>query len=270
LGEMRLKLEELNIVIIENYERGEASGIDTARIKMILKDIDMEKYYIETSLDFKKRELNTLLDITNDTSQIDFVGSYSPYVIKEEKEDLSRSLIENNPQIRVLANSQKKEELQLSLEKRQNIPDLTAAAGYKKEDFYNTYTFSLSLDIPLFNQRKGEIEVAKNNLRMNKLQQKLITKELVEIFEREYLKHLKSKELIRLFEAEYLHQADKLETTTLAAYKGGEINMLVLVDALQSVLKTRSEFIDLILHNNVAIFNIEKMISREIDLEKTQ
>jgi hypothetical protein len=46
--------------------------------------------------------------------------------------------------------------------------------------------------------------------------------------------------------------------------------MLVLVDALQTVLKTRIEFIDLILQNNVAIFNIEKMINREIDLEKIQ
>ncbi len=56
----------------------------------------------------------------------------------------------------------------------------------------------------------------------------------------------------------------------MAAYKGGEVNMLLLVDALQSVLKTRIEFTDLMLQNNVAIFNIEKMIGREIELEKIQ
>ena len=270
LEKMRLKLEELNAIIIENYKRGEASGIDTARIIMILKDIDLERYYVETSLDFKKRELLTLLDLSYEPSQIDFVEPYYHYVIKEEKKGLSQSLIENNPQIQILVNSQKREEIQLSLEKRKNIPDLTAAGGYKKEHFYDTYVFSLSLNIPIFNQRSGEIEVAKNNLRMNELQQRLITKELLGVFEREYLKHLKSKELIQLFKAQYLNQADKLENTTLAAYKGGEVNMLVLVDALQSVLKTRIEFTDLMLQNNVAIFNIEKMICREIELEKIQ
>ncbi len=129
---MRLKLEELDTIIIENYERGEASGIDTARIKMILKDIDLEKYNVEISLDFKKRELLTLLDLSTELSQIDFVEPYYHYVIKEEKKDLSQSLIENNPQIQILVNSQKREEIQLSLEKRTNIPDLTAAGGYKK------------------------------------------------------------------------------------------------------------------------------------------
>jgi cobalt-zinc-cadmium efflux system outer membrane protein len=270
LGKMRQKIEVLNTIIIENYERGEVSGIDTARIKMILKDLDLEKYNVEISLDFKKRELLTLLDLSNEPSQIDFVDPYYHYVIKEEKKDLKKSLIENNPHIQILVHSQKREEIQLSLEKRKNIPDLTATGGYKKEDFYDTYLFSFSLNIPIFNQRSGEIEVAKNNLRMNELQQRLITKELLGAFEREHLNHLKSTELIQLFKAQYLDQADKLENTTLAAYKGGEVNMLVLVDALQSVLKTRIEFTDLILQNNIAIFNIEKMISREIDLEKIQ
>jgi cobalt-zinc-cadmium efflux system outer membrane protein len=270
LEEMRLKLEELDTIIIANYERGEASGIDTARIQMILKDIDLERYYVETSLDYKKRELLTLLDLSNEPSQIDFVEPYYHYIIKEEKKDLSHSLIENNPQIQILVNTQEREEIQLSLEKRKNIPDLTVAGGYKKEHFYDTYAFSLSLNIPIFNQRGGEIEVVKNNLRMNELQQRLITIELLEVFEREYLKHLKSKELIQLFKSQYLNQADKLENTTLAAYKGGEVNMLVLVDALQSVLKTRLEFIGLILQNNVAVSNIEKIVSREIDLEKIQ
>jgi cobalt-zinc-cadmium efflux system outer membrane protein len=270
LGKMRVKIEELNRIIIENYLQGEASGIDTARIKMILKDLDLEKYNVETSLDFKKRELLTLLDLSNEPSQIDFVDPYYHYVIKEEKKNLKKSLIENNPHIQILVHSQKREEIQLSLEKRKNIPDLTATGGYKKEDFYDTYLFSFSLNIPIFNQRSGEIEVAKNNLRMNELQQRLITKELLGAFEREHLNHLKSTELIQLFKAQYLDQADKLENTTLAAYKGGEVNMLVLVDALQSVLKTRIEFTDLILQNNIAIFNIEKMISREIDLEKIQ
>jgi len=270
LEKMRLKIEELNTIVLENYKRGEASGIDTARIAMILKDIDLEKYSVGTSLDLKKRELLTLLDLSNEPTQISLVEPYYHYVITEEKQDLSQSLIENNPQIQILINSKKREEIQLSLEKRKNFSDLTAAGGYKKEDLYDTYAFSLSLNIPLFNQHGGEIEVAKNNLRMNELQQRLVTKELLEAFEREYAKYLKSKELIQLFKAQYLSQADKLENTTVAAYKGGEIHMLVLVDALQSALKTRLEFIGLILQNNVAVFNIEKMIGREIDFEKIQ
>jgi len=270
LEKMRMKLEELNIIIIENYERGEASGINTARIAVILKDIDIEKYYAEISLDLKKRELLTLLDLSYAPSQMVFDEPYYHYVITEEKEHLSASMIENNPQIQILIDSQKKEEIRLSLEKRKNIPDLIAAGGYKKEDFFDTYAFSFSLNIPIFNQHRGEIEVAKNNLRMNELRQKLQLKELLEIFEREHSKYLKSNELIQLFKARYLREADKLENATLAAYKGGEVTMLVLVDALQSVLKTRLEYIDLILKNNVAVFNIEKMVSREIELEKIQ
>lgn len=268
LEKTKLKIEELNATIIENYERGEASGIDTARIAVILKDIDLEKYLVETSLDSKKRELLTFLSLSSEPSQIALEGGYSHYVIMEEKKDLARALIENNPHIQILVSSQQQEEILLALEKRKNIPDLMASGGYKREHFYDTYAFSLSLDIPILYQRRGEIEVAQNSLRMNALQQKLAAKELLEAFEKEYAKHLKLTELIHLFQSQYLSQADRLEDATVAAYKGGEVNMLVLVDAIQSALKTRRDFIALVLQNNVAVFDIEKMAGRKVHMEK--
>jgi len=268
LKNTRQKLDEIRDIIAENYKQGEASAIDTARIDIVFKDTEVEKYNVEKILDQKKRELMTLLDLPEDPNHINFVGPYGQYKIQEEKKSLRDSMIERNPLLRRLINSYKREEIQLSLEKRKNIPDITAAGGYKKEDTFDTYSFSLSFNLPIFNQRKGEIEIAKNNLRMNKLQQELVKKELTEAFENEYAKYSKTDKLIQLFKFQYLNQADKLEDATLAAYKGGEVNILFLVDALQSAHKTRIEFIDLILQNNISAFNIEKLVCTELNVEK--
>lgn len=268
LKNTRQKLDEIREIIAENYKQGEASAIDTSRIGIVLKDTEVEKYNVEKILDQKKRELLTLLDLPQDQNHINFVEPYGQYKIQEEKKSLRDSMIEHNPLLRRLLNSYKREGIQLSLEKRKNIPDITAAGGYKKEDTFDTYSFSLSFNLPIFNQRKGEIEIAKNNLRMNKLQQRLFKKELAEAFENEYSKYSKTDVLIQLFKSQYLNQADKLEDTTLAAYKGGEVNILFLVDALHSAHKTRIEFIDLILQNNISIFSIEKLVGTELNVEK--
>jgi cobalt-zinc-cadmium efflux system outer membrane protein len=268
LKNTRQKLDEIREIIAENYKQGEASAIDTARIGIVLKDTEVEKYNVEKILDQKKRELLTLLDLSQDQNHINFVEPYGQYKIQEEKKSLRDSMIEHNPLLRQLLNSYEREGIQLSLEKRKNIPDITAAGGYKKEDTFDTYSFSLSFNLPIFNQRKGEIEIAKNNLRMNKLQQRLFKKELTEAFENEYSKYSKADVLIQLFKSQYLNQADKLEDTTLAAYKGGEVNILFLVDALHSAHKTRIEFIDLTLQNNISVFSIEKLVGAELNVEK--
>ena len=159
-------------------------------------------------------------------------------------------------------------ELQLSLERRKIIPDIMAAGGYKNEDNFDTHIFSLSLDFPIFNQYRGEIEIAKNILTRNKFQQRQVKNELLETLETEYTDYLKSTELIGLFQSKYLPSSDKLENASIAAYTGGEIAILTLVDALQTAYRTRIEFIGLILKSNSAIFSIEKITGEELNVEE--
>ncbi|MCG2815936.1 MAG: TolC family protein, partial [Candidatus Aminicenantes bacterium] len=125
-----------------------------------------------------------------------------------------------------------------------------------------------SLDFPILNQHRGEIEIAKNNLTRNRIQQKQVKNEILEALEAEYTEYLKSTELIQLFLSKYLTSSEKLESASIAAYEGGEIAILTLVDALQTAYRTRIEFMDLILKCNSAVFSLEKITGEELDVEE--
>ena len=262
------KVDRLKNIIAANYEQGEASAIDLSRIEIVLKDLALENMDVEKLVEQKKRELMTHLNIPQESEPLLLSPSWGQIILKEKKETIFKTAIDNNPHMQRLANTYISSELQLSLEKRKIIPDITAAGGYKKENNFDTYTFSLSLDFPLLNQYQGEIEIAKNLLTRNEFQQKKIKNELLEALEKEYTEYLKSTELTRLFQSKYLPSSDKLENASIAAYQGGEIAILTLVDALQTAYRTRIEFMDLILKSNSAVFRIEKITGEELNVEE--
>lgn len=262
------KVERLKNIIVANYEQGEVSAIDLSRIEIVLKDLALENNDVEKLVEQKRRELMTHLDIPQESEPLALSVSWGQILLKEIKETIFKTAIENNPQLLRLADTYTSNELQLSLERRKIIPDIMASGGYKKEDNFDTYVFSLSLDFPILNQRRGEIEIAKNILTRNKFQQKQVKNELLETLETEYTEYLKSTELIRLFQSTYLPSSDKLENASIAAYTGGEIAILTLVDALQTAYRTRIEFIGLILKSNSSVFSIEKITGEELNVEE--
>ena len=262
------KVDRLKNIIAANYEQGETSAIDLSRIEIVLKDLALENIDVEKLIDQKKRKLMTHLNIPQKSEPLSLSASWGQIILKEEKETIFKTAIDNNPHLQRLADTYTSDELQLSLEKRKIIPDIMAAGGYKKENNYDTYTFSLTLDFPILNQYRGEIEIAKNILAQNKFQQEQVTNELLEVLEKEYTEYLKSTELSRLFRSKYLPSSDKLENASIAAYEGGEIVILTLVDALQIAYRTRIEFMDLILKSNSAVFRIEKITGVELNVEE--
>lgn len=262
------KVDRLKNIIVANYEQGEVSSIDLSRIEIVLKDLALENNDVEKLFEQKRRELMTHLDIPQGSEPLVLSVSHRQIVLKEKKETIFNTAIENNPHLQRLADMYSSSELQLSLERRKIIPDIMASGGYKRENNFDTYIFFLSLDFPIFNQRNGEIEIAKNILTRNRFQQRQVKNELLETLETKYTEYLKSDELIRLFQSEYLQSSDKLEKASIAAYTGGEIAILTLVDALQTAYRTRIEFIGLILKSNSAVFNIEKITGEELKVEE--
>lgn len=262
------KVDRLKNIIAANYRQGEASGIDLSRIEIVLKDLALENSDIEKLFEQKRRELMTHLDIPQESEPLALSSSWGQIILKEKKEKLFKTAIDNNPRLQRLADISASNELQITLEKRKIIPDITAVGGYKKENNFDTYTFSLSLDFPIFNQNRGEIEIAKSILTRNKFQQKQVKNEILEALEAEYTGYLKSTELIQLFLSKYLTSSEKLESASIAAYEGGEIAILTLVDALQTAYRTRIEFMDLILKCNSAVFSLEKITGEELDVEE--
>ncbi|MCJ7681057.1 MAG: TolC family protein, partial [Candidatus Aminicenantes bacterium] len=168
------KVERLKNIISANLKQGEASGIDLSRIEIVLKDLSLENNNIEKLFQQKRRELMTHLDIPQESEPLSLSASWGQIILKDKKENLFKTAIKNNPRLQRLIDISASNELQLTLEKRKIIPDIMAVGGYKKENNFDTYTFSLSLDFPILNQHRGEIEIAKNNLTRNRIQQKQV------------------------------------------------------------------------------------------------
>ena len=144
----------------------------------------------------------------------------------------------------------------LKLEEANSIPNLTLKLGANRYQEFEDYsfTFAISMPIPLFNSNKAKIRESRFKIDKNKLEitsVKLKLNEKIDIFTNE-LKRLKE-ELINLKNYTIPMAKESLEIAR-EGYKEGEFKYLDLLDAKKTFISIEEEYI-----NKLSRFNLLKL-----------
>jgi len=146
----------------------------------------------------------------------------------------------------------------LRLEQARVKPDITASVGYKRNGLDNALYAAVSVPLPIYNRNQAmiaraqsEVEAAQAELRYT---QGVILAELTAA-RRAIELNRKQVESLR---AEYLLLADESRSVSLAAYREGAVDLLVLLDA-QRVRSQAQEFYFQALYDyQLAIHELER------------
>lgn len=163
-SKLMLKLESL----IDSYEEQVAKNNialkDLVRLKSVYVKINNDKSEETEVLIQEQQKLNILLGITTSTKTIYSSADANAYAELPMLYDLilSQSL-ENRPDLNQAKLEIESAKLNVSLQKKMVIPDVTFRAGYNQQGdaFNNQYNVGLSIPLPLFDRNRGNIQAAK-------------------------------------------------------------------------------------------------------------
>lgn len=137
---------------------------DLVRLKSVYVKINNDKSEESAVLIEQQQKLNILLGTSSTIQTVYNAGDADSYAGQPLLYDfmLSKSL-ENRPDLNEAKLGIESAKLNVSLQKKMNIPDVTLRGGYNQQGdaFNNQYNVGLGIPLPIFDRNRGNIQAAK-------------------------------------------------------------------------------------------------------------
>jgi len=156
--------------LIESYQvqvdKNNIALKDLVRLKSVYVKINNDKSEESAVLIEEQQKLNILLGITASTDTVYTTADATAYSDKGVLyDDVLNKSLENRPDLNQAKLGVESANLNLSLQKRMLVPDVTLRGGYNQQGdaFNNQYNVGLSIPLPIFDRNRGNIRAAKIN-----------------------------------------------------------------------------------------------------------
>jgi cobalt-zinc-cadmium efflux system outer membrane protein len=175
-----------------------------------------------------------------------------------------RNEIKNSPKLKQIKAASEVAENRLRLEEKLINPGVTLKAGVNQDPDLTQYRFGLSIPLPLWNQRQGQIGEATANYQ--EVQAQLSDQELTltRDVESAYQRYLIAQQQVSSFETGLLTQAESVLKVVEAAYRYGERGILEYLDAQRTYRLVKKDYLTARHDYIIAILEIEQLLNIEI------
>lgn len=175
-----------------------------------------------------------------------------------------RNEIKNSPKLKQIKAASDVAENRLRLEEKLINPGVTLKAGVNQDPDLTQYRFGLSIPLPLWNQRQGQIGEATANYQ--EVQAQLSDQELTltRDVESAYQRYLIAQQQVNTFESNLLSQAESVLKVVEAAYRYGERGILEYLDAQRTYRLVKKDYLTARHDYIVAILEIEQLLGIEL------
>ncbi len=180
--------------------------------------------------------------------------------------DLRLKMQVNQPLIKVSRKGVEMAESQLTLEKRQAIPDINVSAGYKRLTLENADTVQVGIEIPapFFNRNQGNIQKGKALSRKAKNENQSIYNDLLLQLKRNVDSYHAERRRITEFRDNIIPKAENSLQLIETGYKEGELPYIDLLDAQRTWAETKVSYIESLKKVNLLLADIEGLAVTKI------
>ena len=197
------------------------------------------------------------------TDSFGLVGSLPPSDINLNA-DFLRNEISKSPKLKQIKASADIAENRLRLEEKLINPGLTLNAGVDQDPDITSYRFGISIPIPIWNRRQGQIGEAAAGYR--ELQAQYTDQELAlkRDIESAFQRYLIAQQQVKTFESGLLEQAESVLKVAESAYRYGERGILEYLDAQRTFRLVRKDYLASKYDYVIAILEIEQLLGMDI------
>lgn len=248
------------------YETGDISVTQVSLANIQLQTAVRETKTLESNLQLAQLRLNGLMGAPLDAKPI--VSAVLP-------EKLSKGLELEGLKLHALANRadlmSRRINVQLTenthrLAKSANLPDLTIGGSAERSLGHMGYGVKLSLQLPIFDRNRAEIDAAKAQLQVDAADityaEKQITSEVIAA----YITLNATKKTLQFYEGDLLKLLNENLTLTRAAYELGEVQLLEVLLLQNEFVKARFAYLDVLESYHKSVAELESAIGTSIAL----
>jgi outer membrane protein, heavy metal efflux system len=249
----------------ERFEVGDVAKIEVLQTELETKRRENELKEAESESKSAFVVLNTFLN-RNPQEPLQLVGALEEKPTIPSLETLVNQAILQHIEIQSIQQELNTEQARLALAKSERIPDLDLEGGTEINDaeFQYGWRAALRLELPLLNQRKGEI--ARSNAATESLKAELEAakqKTRAEIA-KAYFKVDALQKQVETYRNEILPDAKEIEELAQESYHEGKTNLLSAIDAQRNMHEVRLEYLKVLLDFQTAIADLEQASGVEL------
>ena len=162
------------------------------------------------------------------------------------------------PQVKVAQSHVERAQSLLRLEQARATPDITASIGYKRNGIDNTLYAAVSAPLPLYSRNQAQIARAQAEVEAARAELRYAQNTiLAELAAARRAVELNQKQVESL-RAEFLLLADESRSVSMAAYREGAVDLLVLLDAQRVRSQAQELYFQSLYDYQLAIHELER------------
>ncbi|MBY0400561.1 TolC family protein [Myxococcota bacterium] len=174
-------------------------------------------------------------------------------------EVLRREVLERYPAIARADAAVARARAQLQQERALRFAQPSVRAGFEREPQIENYRVGISIPIPIFNQRRGQIGEAEAALQQANLAAELVRIEVRAAIDAAHGRYEVARAQIAQFEGGLLRQAESALAVAEAAFRFGERGFIDVLDAQRVLRNVRNDFLTARFDRQSALIEIERL-----------
>jgi outer membrane protein TolC len=251
------------------HDAGDVAQVEVLRARVEAATAANEVRAAANDVRLAKATLNYLLS-RKKYAPIAIEGELKREPIQLEFEPLLERALITRPEMRRIAFSLEREQLQKKSATMNYLPDLELGVNrHRVEGEGSWWDVTLSIPIPLFfwQPKKGEIAEAEANIRAIQKEVDHIKNSIALEVEEAYMIAVTAENQIQLFEKEILNQAEEVYNMFLFSYQEGEIGSIELIAARRTLLESARSYADALFNYEAALAALERSIGQTLEGE---
>jgi outer membrane protein, heavy metal efflux system len=234
---------------------------DIPEVQVILSDFEFNRARSELiGLQRERQELMTRLQAElglDDDSRIEIQGELGRTSPSFSLQDLLKTALERRPDLAASEREKRVTEAEELLTRAERIPNIKVGAFYERDDKDNIVGGKLSIPLPFFDRKQGELREAlarKSIANLNYLHRR-------QALEREiraaYNKFRLAERDISLYPEDSLKRFDENLDLNQRAYQEGQIDLSDAIVFQNQAIEARQKFIDALTNYNLAVAELK-------------
>jgi cobalt-zinc-cadmium efflux system outer membrane protein len=241
LAKATLKLAQDNLssfrhalqINLDRYNAGDIGKLDYERLDLQLAQYESDESNAEMNLVQASDELQTLLGVGQPSRSFDVSGELVPPPLSANLTDLEQKALTARPDYQAAQAAVRVADANVKLAYANGTTDPTLEGEYDRSGDFNSYGFSISIPLRIFDRNQGNKDTSKYQAQASRFGQVAAQNQVYSDVDQAWIQYTTSKVLSDRYNGHYLTEAKDVLSIAQFAYEHGGIALLDYLSALQ-------------------------------------
>jgi cobalt-zinc-cadmium efflux system outer membrane protein len=252
-------VEEVLRTVKARVAAGEATSFDTMKANVEVQKAQKEVARAQNALLVAKTRLNTLT-AGSLGKQFTIQGDFQSPKQMLDLDRLTTQTFERHPSLRRLTKLAEQAEHTVRFEREARVPNISVQGSYHREAGDESVTAGLSVPLPLWYRRQGEIETALGAKHRAEAERLRAQNELEQAITQHAQEVRTAQDQLHVFETGLLKQAEQTLTVARTSFRQGAASLLDVLDAQRVYRQTLLEYAQVRADLSIALVRLERSL----------